>query len=240
MSLIPGEPPLALAPSLERDLYVPWLDRRDRAMLPRVGPRPSIPLVAQSLADASIARDIAASVRKDWAVGLALDPQPYFFQVERESRPHGFDQLTFAVPEGFDPARDRLSQQEAERYATSVVDAELEALATLLITPSHIRRSPADAETTSNDIALARAAAAYFASERLDEPSPADPWRRPRQLFAGITFELPVLLDAAARADLGARYASLDVNGFWVRIAGLRDAASPTAVAATAARPSPS
>lgn len=230
MSLILGEHPLELAPTLERDLYVPWLDRRDRSMLPQLGPRPSLSVVAQSLADATLNPTIASAVRREWAIGLALDPQAYLVQVDPELRAQGFERLAFDLPLDFAPSLRPLDQEAARAYAVSTLDLEIEAQATLLITPSHIRRSPAESLVTLNDVAIIREAANYFAEEALAEPAPADIWHRRRQLFAGLTLDLSILVDPQLRAQLVDQYAALPVQGFWVRISGLRDSASPRAV----------
>lgn len=161
---------------------------------------------------------------------IVLDPACQFNQVAPERRPSGFDALDFAWRgRPYDPERS-LTRAVARTYVESVLLAEAERGATILLPPAHHARGPGSIGRR-NEITLQRVAADVFREESLRRPS--GPGGPERQLFANIVVHLRSLCDPMSGFML-TEYRHLDADGYWVSVADLSEHSAPDDVAAAA------
>jgi hypothetical protein len=236
MSLIPGEPPLVHAPTVEGPRLVPWFTRADLDYLRQFEFGPSINMAACDLATASLRPELAQRIRDTHALGLAMHPQLHLLQVpgdeHRERYSAEIELLSAPIEAPFDPMAELMPDDTAVALAEHLIDVAIEAWATGLLAGSFLITEPSRA-ALDNNLALLAASARYFHEEGL--AAAADERSRflhPRQLFATISLERRVLRDTRFMSELLEGYvgAAAGVYGFWVQVANIGSVPQPTDV----------
>ena len=230
MRLISGsEPPSPLPGPYDRRLVARF--GRDDADLLGDFRGVSTPLVCQSLSDARAKGTVAA---KAIELGLAIvfDPECEKNQLREADRPKPFRRLDCSLKGRWIGTWVRPGKLAS--YVRATLEEERGRGAYAFIAPNHMAEG-SWSESRQVELALQREAYTYFNSERLSEPSPGDPFQRPRTFLIGATFSIQTLRDPAERRRLIAAHSALQGDAYWVRIAGLRDRADPDNVRAASA-----
>jgi hypothetical protein len=233
VSLIPGEAPLARAPSIERRQLVPWLALNDPDLLADVEFGLDVMMAASSLHDAHVSRVLRNWVRDALGLGWALLPQLELLQLDsdfiksREEKHHvklvrNRELLTEAIGD-FDPRTHSLERREAREASAALLELERAAWATCLITGSFVldELSP---RLLNNNLALLDGAIAEFDEEDLAHPAMDGTWfSMPHQLFAGVTIHARTLREGRFVQRLLDELVdrAKDLDGFWVQIPGV-------------------
>jgi hypothetical protein len=225
MSLIPGEPPLSLIPTIEHRQFVPWLTAAEIDIIDEVDFGSDVMLVAHPLVDALAHPRLARKVRRGLALGLLLEPEVYLLQLPKEVRAD-FERETDLLLEARDGEHLDLERKrtpgELAEFSHHILDLEVRGLATALLAPAPLLRD-GNATALDNALALLEVSADYFAAEGLETPADADLPFRPRQLLASLTLDVRLLreptflrrvLDAYVEPPQGA-------YGFVVQVANL-------------------
>jgi hypothetical protein len=227
MSLIPGERPLAYAPSLERRQFVPWLTSVEVDVLGEIDFGLEVMLIAHPLADAATRPALARRVRRQLKVGLLLEPEVYLLQLdaERRAQPDVAGRIGLLL-EGRDQRHLDLEApqraQTLQSFVRHVLDTEIAGLASALVAPSPLLRNRS-VTALDNASAMLRAAATYFVTEELESPADDSVPFHPRQLFAAITLDVRTLRDDRFMELVLEAFAAAppQVYGYLVQVAGL-------------------
>jgi len=227
MSLIPGEPPLAYAPSADRRQYVPWLTAADLDVLDDLDVTSELMLVAHPLADAHLRPALARRVRQRLKLGLLLEPETYLLQLDAERRAEAdvAPRIALLLEGRGGHHLDLESRQSAgtlASFARQTLDSEVAALATALVAPAPLLR-PSAPDTVVNATVLLDAAGAYFVAESLHTPLDTTIPYRPRQLFAAITLDARALREPWFLQRVLDSFAAAppSVYGYLVQVANL-------------------
>ena len=197
-------------PSLQQRSLILWTGREAGLELPVVADRDVIGALAMPLKHAAAQPDVVAAAREA-GMGVVLAGQAWLNQLPPLQRGRSFGRLASAREHEWDPVLEPAAglADYAERY----LDAQLEAGASLVTTPAHVL----DGELgRTAELALAEASIAAWRERQGWRPPAQRPDDPQRELYAGIAVrgrDLP-----AGAAALAARYAALDVDGYWITI----------------------
>ena len=158
-------------------------------------------------------------------MGLVLDPCVHLRQIPYEDRAKSFQDLSWgSSPTAFDPESDEISAEDLAALAIEPLEAQRRRGATLMLTSAHMVGGVGTRGLELN-LKLAEAGGAHFRRQGMAEPPENALNDIRRQVFATVAVRIEALRSAQARSALCAEYAKLKVDGYWVKIDGLSEAA---------------
>jgi hypothetical protein len=245
VSLIFGEAPLARVPSIERRQFVPWFALNDRDLLSGVELlTPELMMAASSLHDAHASRALREWVRNTLGLGWALLPQLELLQLPQDfidTRAEKYRAKLLAqrallseAVGGIDMRNASLGRRQSREASASLLQLEISALGTALISGSFVYDEPSP-RLLANNLALLDGAIDEFEEERLADPaSDEGHFAMPRQLFAGITIHARLLRETRFLQRLLDELLDRSdcVYGYWLQVPDVNSGSSSIMVEA--------
>jgi hypothetical protein len=153
-----------------------------------------------------------------------FDPETPNLQLPVHERGKRFTDLPYGRLPQIRSSAARLDEAKLLHYVQLVLAAQLEAGASVLVSPYHFVRA---ADTGRQmDLQLARLATSIFEDQGMAEPRwSGESEAPPRQLLAGLMLDVRELRVGAHVEFLLRSYAGLEVDGYLVRLVGLHEAA---------------
>lgn len=156
----------------------------------------------------------------DQPVDRALDPCTYLRQFPRSWRPACFRRTPYGDGPKFVASLRSMAPRDRQEYSESIVEAQRNRGASAIFPPYHLVGGPASTGRLL-DVDLCRRSLDHYINEALDEPPKHSLVRQRRFLAAvGVQRGALTIADIDRLADL---YASLEVDGFWVRAEDFSD-----------------
>ncbi len=184
-----------------------------------------MPIVAHTILQNEAHRPLVRLAREAHGLAVLIDPENFLNQVDVSMRRKSFAEARYAARGVLDVRHDQLDGQQEIAYVRDTLAEQRERRATLLVSPYHFAGGP-DCQGRQTDLRFAQASARLFRSLQWNEPSPGERFPIQRELYAGMAIGVRDLRTPLDRAWLEWAYADLDVDGYFVRIAGLSESSS--------------
>jgi hypothetical protein len=184
-----------------------------------------MPIVAHTILQNEAHRPLVRLARDTHGLAVLIDPENFLNQVDVSTRRKSFAEARYAARGVLDLRHNQLDAAQEIAYVRDTLAEQRERRATLLVSPYHFAGGP-DCQGRQTDLRLARASTRLFRSLQWNEPPPGERFPMQRELYAGMAIGVQDLRAPLDRIWLEREYADLDVDGYFVRIAGLSESSS--------------